>query len=139
MSTVSSPVAAVTWIVYSLIMQTYAKHPTWWSPSLATLDPGHVTRDTRDVIPHSVMCDATRRKREVCLCLITTITSCPAPALLLTDHCTSLCLVCSSVGDPGHTQAIPSCQARLVTRGSEQWTRAGVGDSETQFVHFLKQ
>ena len=74
-STVFSPVAAVTWIVYSLIMQTYAKHPTWWSPSLATLDPGHVTRDTRDVIPHSVMCDATRRKREVCLCLITTITS----------------------------------------------------------------
>ena len=52
---------------------------------------------------------------------------CPAPALLLTDHCTSLCLVCSSVGDPGHTQAIPSCQARLVTRGVEQWTAVDPG------------
>ena len=32
-SLVSTVAAAVTWIEHSLIMQTYAKHPTWWSPN----------------------------------------------------------------------------------------------------------
>ena len=66
-----STVAAVTWLVYSLIMQTYAKHPTWWSPTLATLDPLYVD----PLSTRGKWCEATRRKREVCLCLITTITS----------------------------------------------------------------